>query len=252
MSQPLASLTIPPASRSARARPPGRNAFTLIELLMVLSIMAILSLISLAAVPAVTSSLRKGAVNNAADRIVRVAEAARELSRRSPAPTGDLALVPHYGIAIVADGAKAYATVTFGTTTTDELMVNGFPQLRMDLGASALVYAALGNAASTPMSGRLGWFYQYGSGRPIEATDKQKAIPIGTRSAAAFAGKLGDSVQLGNYGEGMVEYWGFNPPLPAEPASPVACALELRSPGGRYALAIAFYPVGPSSTVVIP
>lgn len=215
----------------------SQKAFTLIELLVVLSIITILGLM---AVPGTARAIARGAVNKAADDILRVAHQAQNLAQRA-VPTGPTHACPHWGVAIVASADHhVYATVLHGTNGNDEWEVDGQPGFRVHLADHMRLYADLGSGLEL-LDGRMAWFYQYGTGWPIAAPDQQVPISIGTQGQAA---------QSADRISGSGSSWkGFAQAIPAIPPSPVARGLVVAPLAGRYRVAIAIYDYGLSAVL---
>lgn len=195
-------------------------AFTLIELLVVFSIFAIMGAL---AVPAALEASRRAAVSASVDGIQRVSQRAQGLARHALSPI-DPTTASHFGVGIFKDGAQVYATVIFGTSVNPaaEYTEAGVPVCRIALKQAQVLTE---NVAST----QVGWFYQYGMGRPIRSPADQSAIGIGTPYQAARAPVLAsDGFQL-------------VPPLAEVPASPVCQNLVVSRAHGHLAQAIAVY-----------
>ncbi len=228
---------LPKAERTAELlRPCGGNSFgfTIIELLISISVMSILGLM---AVPGTVRAIARGSTNQAAEDLLRVAHQAEQFAKRG-ASEGPAALAPHWGVALVEDNGTTYATVLYGATSNDEWMVDSQPGYRMTLPPLFTIEADTGGGLQ-PLSGRLAWFYQYGTGWPIERPDRQMPINVGTEAQAVItqesSGSLGGGFKL------------FRQFVDAVPASPICLALRVRRNSSRYAVAVAVYDYGMNS-----
>lgn len=205
-------------------------AFTLIELLVVFSIFAIMGAL---AVPAALEASRRAAISASVDGIQRVALRAQGLARHALSPI-DPSTASHFGVGIFRDGAQTYATVIFGTSVNPaaEYRADGEPVCRIALKQAEVLTE---NAATT----QVGWFYQYGMGRPIRSPADQSPIGVGTPYQAARSPVLAsDGFQL-------------VPPLAEVPASPVCQNLVVARAHGQLAQAIAVYGNGTMSIAPI-
>lgn len=205
-----------------------RHGLTAIELVIVISVIALLSSMS---IPSLLKILRRGSINQAGESIVRIAQEAQRRARHGSPPTPALA-TPHFGVAVVQEpGNRPYAVLLYGVSEYDELMEGGNAIRRSPLGKQAVVHTASGASVSAPLSGRIAWFYAYGTGRPIESPTNPTPINIGTRAQAGIA------LQTGTYQVLQLE-------SPAVPASPVCSELSVRSHDGRLGVAVAIYSIG--------
>lgn len=210
-------------------------AFTLVELVIVLVIMLGLSL---SAIPGVMSAARRAAINGGAMKLQAVISEAQRLARRTTPLAQVLTAASHYGVAIVTDEGAPYATILYGTTTSAELLADdGKPVGRAILPASL---APSWDGASP----RLAWFFQYGTGKPIQSPALQSPVDIGTPAVAAQS--------LQRTGSSWSDYKLFNPARPAIAASPVTTSLQLRHRSGQAALAMAVYSNGLLATTEVP
>jgi Tfp pilus assembly protein FimT len=234
---------------ASSTRPRSRGAFTAVELVVVIGIM--LLLMGMAA-PAVVKSIRRGAVNSAANDVQQCWRQARmlALTHTMPRSSGGQP-AKHYGLALVQrTGERPFAAVIFDNQ--DEGGIAAAPTasiLRRDPTGSAtddqanppvakylfnrsvrLAVAKSPGAAATVGDEVLVVYSQYGSGLPIAPAD-----------VAAGRGSTASAVGLGLAG---------NPAFNL-PASPLCAQLQLQTvdfdtaPVKRgYAVATALYPVG--------
>lgn len=208
----------------------SQAAFTLIELLIVFSIFAIMGAL---AVPAALDASRRASVSASVDGIQRVAQRAQGLARHALSPI-DPTIAPHYGVGIFSVDSQLYATVIYGTSVNPaaEYTEDGAPVCRIALKQAQVLTE---NAANT----KVGWFYQYGMGRPIRSPADQSPIGVGTPFQAAQEPVLAsDGFQL-------------VPPLAEVPASPVCQNVVVSRPHGYLAQAIAVYGNGSMSIAPI-
>lgn len=225
---------LPEAARTTELlRPCAGNSlgFTIIELLISISVMSILGLM---AVPGTVRAISRGSTNQAADDLLRVAHQAEQFAKRG-ASEGPAAIAPHWGIALVEDNGTTYATVLYGATSNDEWMVDSQPGYRLALAKPFVLEVDTGSGLQ-PLSGRIAWFYQYGTGWPIERPDRQIPINVGTPAQVITkqktSGSLGDNFRI------------FRQFVDAVPASPICLGLRLRRNSSRYAVALAVYDYG--------
>ncbi len=200
------------------------HAFTLIELIIVLSIMVGLAA---AATPGVMASARRSAVNAGATKLQAVVSEAQRMARSHTPLAQVLTAADHYGIAIVTDEGAPYATILYGTSATHELLADdGLPVHRAVMSSTLL-------PEWSPTSTRLAWFFQYGTGRPIQSPTLQSPVDVGTAGSPAS----GDVRTGGSWWD----YKLFSPARPAIPASPICTSFQLRHRNGQLALAVAMY-----------
>lgn len=212
------------------------GGFTLVELAIVIAIIVALAL---ASIPGILSITRRAALNSAVMRVQAVIVEAQRLARRTTPAAQVLTAASHYGVTLVTDSGAPYITITYGTGIDDELVDgDGRPASRAVLPASLAVQWS----AAAP---RLGWFFQYGTGRPLQSPTDQRPVDVGT-SAVAARGL--DSTGGSNWS--VVKL--YNPRIPAIPASPVATSLQLRQLGGQAGVAIAVYSNGLVAVADVP
>ncbi len=244
--------------RVARAR----AGFTAIELMVVLIV--ILVLIGLA-VPGLVGAMRKGSVNDAANAIMRVSSQARQFARTRPAPrTGSPPA--YFGLVIVGD-RQPYVALTWGPECTKDYIYvqktnwavgddrtdydvydsrspsrtdpNAKPVSKLLFNRNVIVYTGQTNdpldGSVTPLSGDVGWFYQFRTGYPIKPVSPAPLQPEPNSP----------NVNIG-----------VDPTLPGIPAGTLTGIdlpqvfpidlrhLTLRTSDGRYTSAIAIYQIG--------
>lgn len=205
-----------------------RRGFTLIEMMVVISIIIVLSA---ASIPSILSISRRAAVSAAVTRVQSLLNESQRFAKRKTLVAQVLTAADHYGVVFVNDVSAPYVAMTYGTQITDEMLDEfGQPFSRVKIPASLEL---AWDGAST----RLGWFFQYGTGKPILLPADQRPINIGTPAVAAkgletSGGSSWSSKKL------------YNPAIPAIPVSPVSSFIHLRQRNGRIAMAVAQYSNG--------
>ncbi|MDA3961876.1 MAG: type II secretion system protein, partial [Planctomycetota bacterium] len=159
----------------------SRSGFTAIELITVLAIITTLASMT---VPAAMRAMDKGAVNRSAEGLRSVIMQAQDMARRQAAPTAGTSPAS-YGVAVVQSGGRAYATILYGTTLSDELMVDGQPVQRVDLGPGVHIRTSVSTEPSQPLNGSVGWFLAPTNGLPVENAGDAMVIDVGTEPQAA-------------------------------------------------------------------
>lgn len=223
-----------------------RSAFTLIELLGVISILIILGTLT---VPAAMAAAQRGALNQFVANIERVSAMARGQAKRGPCPI-DATNVAHFGVMVVQEGGDRFIAMLKGTKVNDAaidinpLDPNKTPILRLPIPGSIEILTATGAGVPEPLVGRIGWFYRFGDGAPIQLPSDQQAIGIGTAGQAARPGER--SPDNG--------YFNFSLPLPALQPSPVCSALIVRVKHAAIGSAVAIYRNGiaANAQIVLP
>jgi len=215
------------------------------ELLVVVGIILFLSALS---VPAVMESLDRARFNSGAGALTRAHALARKLALQA-APMNQA--VKSYGVALVvpADGGTPYATVLWGTSATDELMVddngNGAdlrPLGRYSLGTVALPWMARSGGTAAALSGNICWFYTPLTGQPVQNGakpgngDRYDTVVVGIGTAGRPMTPFWDDDF-----EGRVFYTRGNPTI--DP-SPVCSHLSLRNRTDTRRMGISIYDQG--------
>lgn len=218
----------------------NRHGLSLIELIVVMAVMAMLATLT---VPGVLATQQRLRVRSAADDLVRLHRTVRLLAVRSLLhPDG-----AHYGIALhTPAGQKAYATVLFGLSATDEYQVDGEPYLRVSLPEQLEIWMATTDTAAPSGGGQrqvsdaaitvlpddtvVSWFYRFGSGEPIATPGASTPTDIGVpgidhRNEATINGIIRREL------------------IPMK-SSTIATRLEIRPSGGRTRMAVALYRLG--------
>lgn len=226
------------------AMPTGRRGFTAIELLVTISIIAFMAAL---AAPAALEAINRSSVNRSADLILRVASQAQQFALRRQALSPQVESCAHYGVALIPDGTLCRVVLLYGDDAGDLMLADpadpaSLPALDLLLPASARVLFAEDAAglALVPLDRPLCWFYQYGTGRPLERPANQAPIGIATPTLVLDS-KAAVKATIDYASVSSDEYPGS---LPTIPKSPVCSRLCLQTHDGSLRLALAVYRPG--------
>jgi prepilin-type N-terminal cleavage/methylation domain-containing protein len=203
-----------------------RRAFTLIELLLVLTVILILTALSIGHFG---QSMRKSAVQEAAQQILRASDLARQLGLQG---TGTGATM--YGVRLEAtsDGQTSVSVLQSqsGRSSLAE-GPDGEPLLEYRFPSSAVLWEGSRDLSSG--SGTLEWWFAPSTGEVVElagGATQQRYVGVGTRPVTTEA------------------LWGLasnalTSPVIA-PANALDPGLSVRTPDNRYRIALGVYPSG--------